>query len=758
MPSPYAILPEIKEIKDQFGVEISESGRISTRCFDVVLNELLSEDFMPDPRAGLARHIEPDAIPFPLVMSYDGTGFGKLQISTAVLKNPFESQSCFNLRIIGLGSCGDGDVGRLIGEANLEKANVIARAGPAGIGFEVTDPSDGSTFTVLVRLIVVTDASAFRHEAKLAKSGICGCGAEMLRLIPEKPESVAEMVEMCHECHKPTLEERFTCGHYPHPGETLPRACTAPGCTYAHSNPARDYALLLKIESEIRADETAAGKRRYCTWRMDHAQLHRNIQPGIAGRPGIEMASMSQQLPDTLHGMGLNLFKTGDKHAYLNHMSDGARAEAAEYMESIKHKLDTRRKDDNRSRAEKWHTGEELGTLLNGERGSPGGPIVYAEKALIVAADLLNGTSPRCVGLPPVKAAAGKTAAASGAPPAKKSKVAAPAGRGLNSTSGFAGFGAAPQSSSTGTAAPVRSTPNLTSALTSVAARLLARRTLVCTLTLALTLTLTLNQVSTAAAHTPTDMELAADPEHLAYIREIFGSHAQLLISALLTADAFFILWRLNNKPMEFLGPAEVNGPHALAFCRAAIDYGNMLERVCVKPHKSWYPHMAIWTWPLNILDLGNINKPNMQSLECLNAEVKRTARSNASKRIECSVDGEAQVGPRKPGVEGPANLLQTKGYSSSLSTQVVSFMMGKQKLRRSGEGIATRVATRLFGVVGGGKTGRSTRARVGAKLEHMDADYDPELDSALAAFVRTLKVRLSSGEITFRHHELATS
>jgi hypothetical protein len=253
-------------------------------------------------------------------------------------------------------------------------------------------------------------------------------------------------------------------------------------------------------------------------------------------------------------------------------------------------------------------------------------------------------------------------------------------------------------------------------------------------------------------------MELAADPDEIAYIREIFGSHAQLIINALLTADAFFILWRLNQKPMEFLvGPAEVNGPHALAFCRAAIDYGNMLERICVKPHKSWYPHMAMLTWPLNILDLGNINKPNMQSLECLNAEVKRVAKANASKRIECSFDGEAQVGLRKPDAEGPANLIQTKGYSSSLSKQVCTFMMGKQKLRRTGEGIATRVATRLFGIVGGGKTGRSTGARRGAKLEHMDASYDPALDSALSAFVRTLKVRLPSGKITFRYNEQAS-
>ena len=182
-----------------------------------------------------------------------------------------------------------------------------------------------------------------------------------------------------------------------------------------------------------------------------------------------------------------------------------------------------------------------------------------------------------------------------------------------------------------------------------------------------------------------------------------------------------------------------------------------MLERVCVKPHKSWYPHMAIWTWPLHVLDLGNINKPNMQSLECLNAEVKRTARANASKRIECSFDGEAQVGLRKPDAVGPANLIQTKGYSSSLSKQVITFMMGKQKLRRSGVGIATRVATRLFGVVGGGKTGRSTAARTGAKLEHMDSDYDPALDSALAACVRTLKVRLPSGMITFRYNEQAS-
>ena len=113
-----------------------------------------------------------------------------------------------------------------------------------------------------------------------------------------------------------------------------------------------------------------------------------------------------------------------------------------------------------------------------------------------------------------------------------------------------------------------------------------------------------------------------------------------------------------------------------------------------------------------------------MSALELLNAETKRTAESNGSKRLERSAKGQMQVGPRTVGANGPARLVETKGYSGSLSESVMTHMGVKQMRRRRGEGVLTRVAKRLFGMIG--RTGRATLARFGAKLERLHQDVDP--------------------------------
>jgi hypothetical protein len=166
---------------------------------------------------------------------------------------------------------------------------------------------------------------------------------------------------------------------------------------------------------------------------------------------------------------------------------------------------------------------------------------------------------------------------------------------------------------------------------------------------------------------------------------------------------------------------------------------------------------MALKTWPLVLIDKGDFNAINMQAIECLNAETKRTATSNASKRIEQSSEGEAQVGPRTVGAEGPLRKVETTGYRSSLSQQVISFLLSKQWLRRSGEGISTRRSARLFGVLG--KTGRGSKVeRKGVKLGDMGAEYDPAKDTAIKAYVRRFRDRIEGGDITWRSKRTVAS
>mmetsp|Transcript_18511 Transcript_18511/g.46385 ORF Transcript_18511/g.46385 Transcript_18511/m.46385 type:complete len:208 (+) Transcript_18511:831-1454(+) len=97
---------------------------------------------------------------------------------------------------------------------------------------------------------------------------------------------------------------------------------------------------------------------------------------------------LDRQILDALHLGALGLPKTPWKHGILNNASDDVREKIAAELKAINHPLDTRRKDDNRSRAQKWFTGEKWLSFCAGERGSPGGPKMIARIVKIIADDL----------------------------------------------------------------------------------------------------------------------------------------------------------------------------------------------------------------------------------------------------------------------------------------------------------------------------------------------------------------------------------
>ena len=94
---------------------------------------------------------------------------------------------------------------------------------------------NGKTVLIAPDVMPVLDVSALRHCEHLAGSGWCGCSRDFaLRQAPPKPDGVAEMYETLLQCHQPTCLEREIWSHTPVSGETVPRACTQPGCTFAH--------------------------------------------------------------------------------------------------------------------------------------------------------------------------------------------------------------------------------------------------------------------------------------------------------------------------------------------------------------------------------------------------------------------------------------------------------------------------------------------------------------------------------------------
>ena len=69
---------------------------------------------------GLEVYIDGD-VRMPFVLMYDATGYGKLQLSTMALRNPYAPQSGQHLGLLGIGNCPDDKEGakRLDSPANF---------------------------------------------------------------------------------------------------------------------------------------------------------------------------------------------------------------------------------------------------------------------------------------------------------------------------------------------------------------------------------------------------------------------------------------------------------------------------------------------------------------------------------------------------------------------------------------------------------------------------------------------------------------
>jgi hypothetical protein len=110
------LVPIIRELEKQVGIESGEDGRMALRSFSVVMQEMVARD--------PGKHGMP-ALPFflgggtefPLIISFDGTGFGTGQFNTIAARNPYHPHSAQLLRVFGLGNCGDNRSGttRLLG-------------------------------------------------------------------------------------------------------------------------------------------------------------------------------------------------------------------------------------------------------------------------------------------------------------------------------------------------------------------------------------------------------------------------------------------------------------------------------------------------------------------------------------------------------------------------------------------------------------------------------------------------------------------
>lgn len=381
------LVPLMRSIESTLGITPGENGLLAIKSFAQVLQEILMQDTgrnsMPELPSFLGGKLS-----LPIVVQLDATGYGSQQFNTICIRNPHMTASAQQLSLLGLGSCGDdrGGSTRLLGD-NL---GLINEGIHLGEGECMPVQLNGEAVYIKPDIYVVLDVSALRHCEHLAASGWCGCSRDSaLRTVPTKPISTVGLRSYLAKFHSPSYVERFVLAHHPLPGEISPRPCTAAGCTYAHdpTTAAAELAVLLETEAEFASDKTKAGKSRFSRWRMEHASNHHNIQPGVYGKPMFQH-HMDKQILDSLHLSELGLPKTPWKWALLTNYSDDARGLIADKLSEWKHLLDTRRKDDNRDRRQKWFNGEKWATFMAGERGSPGGPIAIATLALIMAHDM----------------------------------------------------------------------------------------------------------------------------------------------------------------------------------------------------------------------------------------------------------------------------------------------------------------------------------------------------------------------------------
>ena len=284
-----------KKIEEKLNVQSSENGRLAFTCFTDVVQQLVMQDCGVQGMPPLT-HYEGGTNKLHLVISFDGTGFGSQQINTIALNNPMTSQSAQMLRIFGIGNCADDRSGtsRLLGP-NRAVINHLMRNPEELVVF-------GGKLIAFI-IFVVLDVAALRHTEHLCNSGWCCCARDYaLRQTPKKPTTVAEMHEQLKNCREPTCDERFVWAHMPLPGEDLPRACTAPGCTFGHdrSTVGAEHSAMLAEEARLLSDQSKKGKAAFSKWRMAHAHAHHNIQPGKYGEPML-WHHFWQVLLDALH-------------------------------------------------------------------------------------------------------------------------------------------------------------------------------------------------------------------------------------------------------------------------------------------------------------------------------------------------------------------------------------------------------------------------------------------------------------------------
>ena len=323
--------PVMRKLEDSLGVEIREDGLVAFLEFDKALADVVNED----PGGGgmpPLEEFEGGKRRFPVVFSFDATGFGNSQLTTVALRNPYKRATAAQLRLLGIGPLSNSREGALkvISETNMEQIPATIRHDQADTTMPVNKLQNGTTVHICPAVHVTLDTGALRKWENHAGFGWSSCCRDdALRKTPPRPGTVDEMLKLCQECHAPDPMEQYALAHEPLPGERLPRPCPSPGCKFCHdeSTAMREYEEEKAKREELRADDSKAGRAKYARWQSERAKCHLNIKAGPEGLSVLRLPTRRSYLCH-LHVARLNLSKTPWKWGLLNHMSDEGRERA----------------------------------------------------------------------------------------------------------------------------------------------------------------------------------------------------------------------------------------------------------------------------------------------------------------------------------------------------------------------------------------------------------------------------------------------
>ena len=137
----------------------------------------------------------------------------------------------------------------------------------------------------------------------------------------------------------------------------------------------------------------------------------------------------------------------------------------------------------------------------------------------------------------------------------------------------------------------------------------------------------------------------------------------------LLVFDAYLAWYYPFKKSVPFLCDTMQREARAFDNMCKAIDLNEIVERASMRSHGSFLFHGAIYKSTRDILLVGDIWAVDLSPLELQNAETKRVAEDGGSKHITFTTIAVPKRAPALKMVEGPTQLVQSKGYRGSMAT-----------------------------------------------------------------------------------------